>query len=641
MPAPPVPDTAPPARDEAASPAPPACRSPLLVWPGRILSAIGHFSLPLGLGAILGFYAADQGMTWLPRMLELVLLVFLIGFLAMPLGRALQGAAYRDTPEHRRLRRRIFVCLVLAAVCVTGRLVVFWMQMPSPLTKLPEPAFNAAFAADAQRYREFDLALEEMVAFLERQDGMFPAANPKVLSADDEKTLLNTWAGIYDLSFALDQIRVFYEDYYRFDASRAQRSLHLRSYLLTYAAELALYEKATRLVQLLDRNPHAVKFLDAPHPSHKLPADTFSHYREELQGSRDRSRVIAGRQYLRWLASGLNARTESAALGCEWLWERAEKHLARIDAIDPDLFAAASIASDLQSIKQSFRRKWYPAQSSVAEWMGDTRVHRVGQYLITEKLIAETLPKLEPGDILLVRKNWYLSNVGLPGFWPHAVLYIGDPAQLRTYFDTPEVREWVRRQPGSPETRPSVGQTSSRPETLADLLAARWPAKWLEYQAGHEGDSYRVVEAISEGVVFNTMKHASGDYLAVLRPRLDRVAKAQAIVEAFGHLGKPYDYEFDFATDHALVCTELVWRSYRPADGKHGLDFPLQYIAGRWTLPANDIAARFAAEHGQPNAQLDFVYFIDASEAQARAFAASEADFIATPQRTKWDLALD
>jgi hypothetical protein len=613
---------------QAETPAPAAVRRPqILVWTGRFLSSCGSLSLPLGLGAILGFYAADQGMRWLPSMLELVLLVFVIGFLALPLGRVLQGEAYRETPRKRRLRRRIVFCLVLAAAGAGARLGVYWMQAPTALTCLPEGTFNATFATDSQRYREFDHALEEAISFLERQEHVFHAQEPEVLSANQEKTLLDAWASIYDLSFALDQIRIFYEDWYRFDPSRAQRSLHLRSYLLTYAAELALYEKSTRLVRLITRNPNAVKFLDCPHPSLNLPADSFSRYREELQGNRDRARVVAGEQYLRWLAAGLHARAEAAGLGCDWLWDATQKHLAVIRGIDTGELNALTWDSDMEVIKREVRRHWYPAQASVAEWMGDTRVRRAGRYLITAEQITDMLPHLAPGDLLLSRKNWYLSNVGLPGFWPHAILYIGSPEEFHACFEKPEVRAWVRAQSG-------------RNESLEEWLQRRWPSQWLQFQAGEEDEPFRVIEGISEGVVLNTLPHACGDYLAALRPRLDVVAKAQAIAEAFGHLGKPYDYNFDFATDHALVCTELVWRSYRPAAGKAGLVFPLQEICGRRTLPANTIAATFAVEHGQPEAQMDFVYFLDASETLGRACPTSETEFLISSRRTKWDLSL-
>jgi hypothetical protein len=589
---------------------------------GAIFQRLGTWALPGCFGAALGFYLADRGTTWLPSMLALLLVTGSLSLLAIAGGRAMQGDAFRQTERGRVVRRRVLAAAALAFAAGFARLMLFWVQQPSPLTELTQDEFDRTFLLDSQSYRELDAGLEHYLILLEARPELFEG--DALLEPDDERLLLDAWEAIYASSFALDQIRIFYEDWYRFDPSRAQRSRHLRSFLLTFAAELALYEKATRVVALLGSNRNVVKFLDAPHEDRGLAANSFSSFRQDLQGSRDAARVIAGKRYLGWLATALDGRAEARAANSEWLWERAERHLAVIEGYRVLEVGFDTVASDAKLLQRGVRRVWYPTQKGVAEWMGDTRVRRIDWYLIDETLQGELVAMLEPGDILLSRKNWYVSNVGLPGFWPHAVLYIGDPRQFAAYFDDPDVRAWVREQSGEDIDFPTY-------------LERRWPSRWLRYSFEEHGQPYRVIEAISEGVVFNTIDHAAGDYLVALRPKLSKRAKAQAIADAFGYLDRPYDFDFDFATDHALVCTEVVWRAYRPAQGKDGLNLELVELAGRQTLPANDLARQYVAERGRADAQLEFVAFIDAIEKQQVAVFSTEEEFAATPERTKWD----
>ncbi len=590
---------------------------------GRTLDRLGLLGLPLTLGAALGFWASDQGVPLLPTMLEVLSGVCLLSVVLVGVGRWLGGRVQVDTPQGRRLRKRVVALLVIGAIAGAVRVAVYEAERPSPLTRLSPEAFSAAFSLDAQRYLDHDAAMEQVLQRIEARPWVQDAGGGP-LSTEEEQLLLDAWASLWAATVELDGLRVWWEDWYRIDPARSSRDRHLQAFLLTFAAELSLHEKAARMSALVQDHREARKLLEAPRPELGLPRTSYSIYRQELLGSRDQARVLAGERYLDVLRLGVQGRAEARKLGIGWLWDAVEAHLATIEARTPIDRATLLVRADSQVLRRSLRRAWYPAQKGVAEAMGDTRTRRIGWYLVDEALQAQVVATAQPGDVLLARKNWYLSNVGLPGFWPHAILFLGSPDQLADWADTDEIRAWAETQ-GAP--------------SLPALLEQRDPVAWRQYLRPVDGETPVVLEAVSEGVTFNPISHAAGDYLAVLRPRLDRLARAQAVAEAFGHVGKPYDFDFDFATDSTLVCTELVWRSYRPGPGKAGMVWPLVTLAGRPTMPANEVARLYAEEHGRPDATFDFVMFVDASEKEQRAFLSDEAAFRESHARSRWDVA--
>jgi hypothetical protein len=244
----------------------------------------------------------------------------------------------------------------------------------------------------------------------------------------------------------------------------------------------------------------------------------------------------------------------------------------------------------IERVKKDLKAPMYAAQSLTAEWIGDTRIIQ-RRPCITLEQIAELKEKLRPGDIILERRNWFLSNAFLPGFWPHAALYVGEESDLERLGILHE------------------------PEVKGRLAKFRKPAK--------DGHPHAVVEALSDGVVFSSLVEAvHADYVAVLRPKLSEKEIARAIVAAFTHEGKPYDFEFDFFTSDKLVCTELVYRAYQSL-----LRFDLVRVLGRDTLPAVEMARQFVKNRGTPEQQLDFVLFYDVVPGEARAVSADEETF--------------
>jgi len=533
-------------------------------------------------------------------------------------------AKNRKTNTRSRFQRMMRGSVCLSCIMV-GCLMIEHDQTPGPLIQLSDDQFNRLFDHDRTQLILWDADLERQVAALEAWSRRSHSFKGYMLTADDEQRLLTLWLTIHSLSADVNRICTFYETWYQRKPSDAQSKSHVGSFLLSSAARMLLYEKSARVVQCLTANSNAVRFLNAPHANKGLAPYSLSHFREAYLGTWIRARISSDTQHLHWLDAHVHGRSRAAYWGYDDLWDRVEQHGRRINTTDSVAMALCGLASDLQPVKRMIDRIRYPIQKRIACLIGRMRLRPLGVYLVTQEQRKDADSLLEPGDILLCRKNWRLSNVGLPGFWSHAVLYIGSPSKFNQYFEDRSVRMYLKKRTGR-----DIG--------LAEFLRTHYPAFWDQYRQETTTGPCRIIESRRHGVQLASLEAACSDYLAGLRPRLDKVAKAQAMIEAFSHLGKPYDYDFDFATDNALVCTELVWRCYRPGRHKDGLHVPLVTLMRRKRLPANELARLYAREFGRPEHQLDLVLFYDASEREHRAFPGSEAVFRTSYARHAWRL---
>ena len=165
---------------------------------------------------------------------------------------------------------------------------------------------------------------------------------------------------------------------------------------------------------------------------------------------------------------------------------------------------------------------------------------------LTPGLREELLASLRPGDVCVTRHDDALSNLFLPGFWPHATLFLGDIEERRA-------------------------------------LGVRLP----EPLEARSGGRTRFLESKKDGVRFRPAEETLAvDACVVIRPTLDRSDLARAIGRAMEHEGKLYDFLFDFRTSDRLACTEVIYRGF------HGIGpvaFQLKEVSGRKCLPAEDL----------------------------------------------------
>ncbi len=240
----------------------------------------------------------------------------------------------------------------------------------------------------------------------------------------------------------------------------------------------------------------------------------------------------------------------------------------------------------------------YAVQIAVSKSMASTYLVDRPPFITPDDALR-VQPMLKPGDIILVRRNWKLSNPFLQGFWTHSALYAGTVADLE--------RLGILEQP-----------------TVKDNLDTyRRPAA--------DGNPYTVIEALGEGVIFNPLPRTLfADYAVVVRPRLTDGQIAETLVRAFEYVGTPYDFNFDFATTDKLVCTQVIYLAFEGL-----LHFDLQEVLGRTTLPPLDIARKYVVERELAGRQLDFVLFLDAVPEQHRVTLAPEATFLETINRPR------
>ena len=455
--------------------------------------------------------------------------------------------------------------------------------------------------------------LQGVLSFVRSQPRLFPPQKPaelRLLDVTERQMALSVWMTVLDYTCALDSVGRVHRDFYRLKDAPERED----SFLVTYAAFLAEYRFALDLLAAFETQPALEALWNEPAPDQGLAKGTYAQYR------------------FRFL--NVARATEYAALSVTHKALGGQRH--------PDL--RASIAADSDAILQMGKFKgqamtarnalrvieegafaaWFPAQTRVAEWMGDTKVKRVNECLISGGQTAALPKRLEPGDILLVRREWFLSNVGLPGFWPHAALYVGTPGERQRFFSDAAVAAWLaaRKNPA---------------KDFEACLAAEAKSYPLSVKPQEQGHAPRVIEAISEGVSCTTIEHsADADSVAVLRPRLTKVEKAEAVLRAFQLVGRPYDFNFDFQTDSALVCTEVVYKAYEPRPGYRGLVLDLVNVMGRMVLPANEIARQFAAAHDSPARQFDLVLFLDGYEREKVAVEADAKVFLESWKRPKW-----
>ncbi|MBI4349443.1 MAG: hypothetical protein HY553_21590 [Elusimicrobia bacterium] len=226
--------------------------------------------------------------------------------------------------------------------------------------------------------------------------------------------------------------------------------------------------------------------------------------------------------------------------------------------------------------------------------------------LVSLEQLGSLADLLEPGDILLWRRDLRIDEPGLGGWWTGAGLYVG----------TPEERERL-----------------TKSKDLDGRINTAAPDAYWSSLKPDGGFAKRVVVAAPGGVRLAALERAAAaDSVAVLRALLPRESRLEAALRAFTAVGRPHDGAYDVGDPRALYSAELVLWAYA------GTPLALEPRGSREAGPPapNDFARTFDGQYGTSRVAFELIRFVDGREAERRARRRDADDFRLSWKRPRW-----
>ncbi|MGD9647849.1 MAG: YiiX/YebB-like N1pC/P60 family cysteine hydrolase [Pirellulales bacterium] len=329
------------------------------------------------------------------------------------------------------------------------------------------------------------------------------------------------------------------------------------AFLVGYAAALLLVDGARFLRETVHHRPLVRRKLNEAEPHFGIAAGTYETVQKSLTSPRHAWHLYHARRFFAQYEQDLQRAADLDPLLRPCL-ASIHEHQERLE-IPAARYARARLRVRVGRTVRRIRddllvQAIYGVQKLASCLVSDISTRPGHRPALPVGVAAQLRDLARPGDVFVTRKEHAATNYFLPGFWPHAALYLGDATALAEL---------------GIETHEHVAP------------------RWSRLLAPPGAEPRRVLEALKDGVWIRSIgSPLASDAIALLRPRLDRDAIATALARGLFHEGKPYDFDFDFSRSDRLVCTEVVYRSY---EGVGDVRFALTRRAGRWTLSAEDL----------------------------------------------------
>lgn len=335
-------------------------------------------------------------------------------------------------------------------------------------------------------------------------------------------------------------------------------------FLVGFAGALALVDAARYLREEFHAYPVIREKLNEPEPAFDIPAGVYDTVQDSLTRPLHVWHLYHAAAFFEQHTAELRAAAASDPLLGEALL-LIDRLLERLKISSSDYLLARLRVRTRQIVtgvqRDLLKRALYGLQKVAGSLAAHVSTRPTHCPALPAEIVAQLREFLSPGDVLVVRKEYAITNYFLPGHWPHAALFLGDHQQL-------ELRGLATR----------------------DSFVSRWQ----RLRDCDARENKRVLEAMKDGVLIRSLRSpCSADSVVVLRPTLSSAQIDEALARGMFHEGKCYDFGFDFTRSDRLVCTEVVYRAY---EGVGDVTFTLSPKAGRLVLSTDDLVKKSLRE---------------------------------------------
>lgn len=394
-------------------------------------------------------------------------------------------------------------------------------------------------------YESLRLALDELTQNKPEKATIQTAIQRGYFTPEEDDQLWSLMARYLTIRIGFWEIINDMSSHFADDSRNIKTNDDWRHFLFGYAASCHVVRMARLLIDDLASHKLVQRKINEGAPQHRIPRKVFTQIYQSLSDTNN-------------------------ALKMHYMKEVLKKNQHHIKTLSDDE-TVGDIVSDLKNLGKNLHKGkltflklrlnylWHALMRRGAASKQKTSffilekagrvIAEVGGYgksRVTSTIQQQLCQILHVGDVVITRHDFVASNLFLPGYWPHAALYIG---------------------------------TDKERDSLAicidDDMRKRWSGEIC------------FLEAKKDGVLFRPLKETLDvDECIVIRPQLTPEQLSKGIKRALQHEGKGYNFDFDFFRSDQLVCTEVVFRAY---DNLGNIHFTLTERAGRLSLSAEDL----------------------------------------------------